>query len=64
MREISNYKLQIPNKLQKANYKYLVIEICDLPSKNIKMLTIYAKPDGYEHHPRACLFQPQSHPPT
>jgi hypothetical protein len=41
MREISNYKLQIPNKLQKANYKYLVIEICDLPSKNFKMLTIF-----------------------
>jgi hypothetical protein len=41
MREISIYKLQIPNKLQKANYKYLVIEICDLPSKNIKMLIIY-----------------------
>jgi hypothetical protein len=39
MREISNYKLQIPNKLQKANYKYLVIEICDLPFKNIKPLT-------------------------
>ncbi len=42
IREISIYKLQIPNKLQKANYKYLVIEICDLPSKNIKMLKIYA----------------------
>jgi hypothetical protein len=42
MREFPNYKLQIPNKLQKANYKYLVIDICDLPSKNIKMLTIYA----------------------
>jgi hypothetical protein len=36
------YMREIPNKLQKANYKYLVIEICDLPSKNFKMLTIYA----------------------
>jgi hypothetical protein len=42
MREISNLKLQITNKLQKSNSKYLVIEICDLPSKNIKTLTIYA----------------------
>jgi hypothetical protein len=32
--------LKIPNKSQKENHKYLVIEICDLPSKNIKMLTI------------------------
>jgi hypothetical protein len=51
MREISIYKLQITNKLQKANYKYLVIEICDLPSKNIKMLIIYAKLDGYALSP-------------
>ncbi len=51
MREISIYNLQITNKLQKANYKYLVIEICDLPSKNIKMLIIYAKLDGYALSP-------------
>jgi hypothetical protein len=42
MKEISNYKSQITNKLQKTNCKYLVIEICGLPSKNIKMLSIYA----------------------
>jgi hypothetical protein len=41
MRKISNLKLQITNKLQKVNYKYLVVEICDLPSNNIKMLTTW-----------------------